>query len=139
MLEQILQGRIDFPQLEITPFGSGLINNTWKVNRQDTDISYILQRVNHNVFKKPEDIANNVRLIGTYLAKHNPGYFFVRNIYTHKGNDLLFVEGQGYFRLVPFALKSHTVDVVQLPVRPLRQQNNSVDLLTSLTIFRLNN
>jgi Ser/Thr protein kinase RdoA (MazF antagonist) len=114
MLEQILQEYgLDFPKLEITPFGSGLINNTWKVNRQDADLSYILQRINHNVFKKPEDIANNVRLIGSYLAKHHPNYFFVRNIFTHKGNDLLFVEGQGYFRLVPFVQKSHTVDVVQ--------------------------
>ncbi|MFT3705020.1 MAG: aminoglycoside phosphotransferase family protein [Agriterribacter sp.] len=114
MLEQILQEYgLDYPQLEIIPFGSGLINNTWKVNQQNADLSYILQRINHNVFKSPEDIAHNVRLIGAYLAKHHPNYFFVRNIYTHNGKDLLFIESEGYFRLVPFVKESHTIDVVQ--------------------------
>ena len=39
----------------------------------------------------------------------------MRNIFTNKGDDIHFVEGEGYFRLVPFVKQSHTVDVVQTP------------------------
>ena len=115
MFKNILQEfGLNDSELEIVPFGSGLINHTWKINHR-TGNAYILQRVNHNVFKAPEDIAYNVRIIGTYLAKHQPDYFFVRNIFTNTGNDIYFVEGEGYFRLVPFVKQSHTVDVVQTP------------------------
>ncbi len=116
MLQQVLQTYgLDFSSLEVKPFGSGLINNTWKVSRRDNDASYILQRINHHVFKSPEDIAHNIRVIGSYLAVHHPDYFFVRNLYTTGGADIYFVEGEGYFRLVPFVKGSHTVDVVQTP------------------------
>lgn len=115
MLKNILLAfGLNDAELEIIPFGSGLINHTWKVNHSNGD-AYILQRVNHNVFKVPGDIAHNVRLIGDYLAKHHPGYFFVRNISTNNGSDIYFVESEGYFRLVPFVKQSHTVDVVQTP------------------------
>ncbi|MBX3241546.1 MAG: aminoglycoside phosphotransferase family protein [Chitinophagaceae bacterium] len=101
--------------LEVTPFGSGLINHTWKVDT--TDDSYILQRINDNVFKTPGDIAHNTRLIGNYLLDTNPEYLFVRSLLTNAGTDLHFVEGEGYFRLVPFIKGSHTVDVVQTPLQ----------------------
>lgn len=114
MLQEVLQVYgLDYSALEVKSFGSGLINNTWKVNRQDTDASYILQRINHHVFKFPHDIAHNIRLIGEYLTVHHPDYFFVRTLYTNRGDDIYFVEGEGYFRLVPFVKQSHTVDVVQ--------------------------
>lgn len=100
--------------LEITSFGSGLINNTWKVT--DGADAYILQRINHNVFKKPENIAHNTRLIGAYLLATNPEYFFVRSLQTKSDTDLYFSE-EGYFRLVPFVDASHTVDVVQTPLQ----------------------
>jgi Ser/Thr protein kinase RdoA (MazF antagonist) len=116
MLQKVLQTYgLDFSELEVKSFGSGLINNTWKVSRYDNDTSYILQRINHHVFKSPEDIAHNIRIIGSYLAEHHPDYFFVRNLYTSDGADIFFMEGEGYFRLVPFVKRSHTVDVVQTP------------------------
>ena len=61
--------------LVVEAFGSGLINNTWKVTASGNE--YILQRVNHAVFKEPADIANNISLIGAYLRKNHPDYIFV--------------------------------------------------------------
>lgn len=116
MLHQVLQAfGFDFTLLEVKPFGSGLINNTWKVSRKDNEDAYILQRVNHHVFKSPQDIAHNIRKIGHYLSIHHPGYLFVRPLHTLQGEDMYFMEGEGFFRLVPFVRKSHTVDVVQTP------------------------
>lgn len=116
MIQKVLRTYgLDSSAWEVKAFGSGLINHTWKVSRHDNDTSYILQRINQHVFKSPEDIAHNIRIIGAYLAEHHPGYFFVRNLYTSDGADICFMEGEGYFRLVPFVKKSHTVDVVQTP------------------------
>ena len=43
-------------------FGSGLINDTWIVENGSS--KYILQRINHHVFKTPETIASNIDNIG---------------------------------------------------------------------------
>ena len=115
MLKTVLQEfGLQVPELSVVPFGSGLINNTWKINYTNGK-AYILQRINQNVFKTPQDIAHNIRLIGSFLANNYPDYFFVQNIRTSKGEDMHFVEGEGYFRLVPFVEQSHTVDVVETP------------------------
>ncbi|MBX2921253.1 MAG: aminoglycoside phosphotransferase family protein [Chitinophagaceae bacterium] len=116
MLQQVLAVYgLQMSELDVKSFGSGLINNTWKVSRYNSDEAYILQRINHQVFKSPENIAYNTRLIGNYLAEHHPDYLFVRTMNTRSGDDIHFVEGEGYFRLVPFVKDSHTVDVVQTP------------------------
>lgn len=96
-------------------FGSGLINSTWKVAESDSEEAFILQKINHHVFKKPGDIAQNVRLIGAYLQQNYPGYLFVRSTHTKDGKDLFHVDGDGYYRVVPFVKKSHTLDVLQTP------------------------
>jgi Ser/Thr protein kinase RdoA (MazF antagonist) len=95
---------------EVTPFGTGLINNTWLVVAGHD--KFILQRINHNVFKRPEDIAANISIIGNYLAELYPDYLFVSTKKTLENNDLFFVPGDGYYRLFPFVKNSHTIDVV---------------------------
>jgi len=96
----------------VTPYGSGLINSTWKVsNGQD----FVLQRVNDAVFKNPMAIAQNIRLLSDYFAQHYPDYYFTRNIKTAKGTDIIFVPGQGWFRLFPFVQHSYSFDVVTSP------------------------
>lgn len=44
---------------EAQKLSSGLINNTWKISGEGND--YILQQVNTNVFKSPEDISENIK------------------------------------------------------------------------------
>jgi thiamine kinase-like enzyme len=95
------------------PFGSGLINHTWKVT--DKGNVYILQRINHQIFKDPEAIAYNVNLTATYLQQHYPGYLFVMPIKSIYNKDIFFDSEHGYFRLSPFVENSHTIDVVQEP------------------------
>lgn len=114
MLERIL-GYYNLNQTNttITPFGSGLINHTWVVNANGQ--RYILQRVNNNVFKKPEDISFNICKIGSYLSENCHGYLFVKPIATVDNKELVNVPGEGYFRLCPFIKDSHTVDLVSSP------------------------
>ena len=100
---------------QIIPFGSGLINNTWKVVTPGGD--FILQRLNTNVFKKPLEIAENISLIASYLAGHFPEYKFVAPIAAINGDAMAHVAGEGYFRLFPFVPASHTIDVVETPAQ----------------------
>jgi Ser/Thr protein kinase RdoA (MazF antagonist) len=97
----------------IEAFGSGLINHTWKVVSGEQE--YILQRVNHSVFKEPGDIANNIKLIGDYLRRHHPAYFFVSPVETTNGSQMVFRKGEGHFRMFPFVRGSFSRDVVETP------------------------
>ena len=97
----------------IKNFGSGLINDTWIV--EDGSYNYILQRINHHVFKSPEAIAYNIDSIGNYLAATFPAYKFTMPIHTTHGSSMKFIEGEGYFRMFEFVKDSHSIDVVKTP------------------------
>lgn len=104
---------LDESSTTVQVFGSGLINRTWKINTPYN--AFILQKVNHAVFKQPASIAFNHRLLADYLKQHHPGYFFVEPIRSLEGEDLVFEKGDGWYRLYPFVSESHTVDVVATP------------------------
>jgi len=86
-LEEILN-QFDITYQEVEDHGSGLINNTWKVKGRKRN--YILQRINNNVFKKPDDIDSNIRLIYEHIQKHHPEYFFVSPIQTKSGKTFYY-------------------------------------------------
>jgi len=69
------------------PFGSGLINNTWLIRDKGND--FILQRINHNVFKKSGDIATNIGLIADHLKRNYGEYLFVTPNKTISGEDMI--------------------------------------------------
>lgn len=111
MLEQILSAyEVTRDCTEAVPFGTGLINNTWLVKNSHSH--FILQRINHNIFKRPEDIEFNIKNIAAYFSKTYPDYLFVTTETTTKKQELVFLAGEGYFRLFPFVQGSHTIDVV---------------------------
>lgn len=97
----------------IHPFGNGLINHTWKIASAGNE--YILQKVNHHVFTRPENIAHNSRVIEAYLKEHHPGYLFVAPIALLEGEEMLNINGDGYYRLFPFVNGSHAKQVAEMP------------------------
>ncbi|HEY4209814.1 MAG TPA: aminoglycoside phosphotransferase family protein [Puia sp.] len=96
-------------QCSVRPFGTGLINHTWKIVCGPA--SYILQRINDAVFRQPSLIAENMESLAFYLQTHHPEYLFVKPLTAGDGRNLVQSE-EGYFRLVPFIAGSHTIDVV---------------------------
>lgn len=98
-------------QANITPIDHGLINHTWKIDLNSK--SYIFQRVNSTVFKKPEDIAHNIEAIAAYLNKNYPEYFFVKPVSDSTGKTLLHDEGLGYFRAFQYVNNSKSKTVVK--------------------------
>jgi hypothetical protein len=97
---------------EIRNFGNGLINSTWLLTYPKS--KFILQKVNDAIFKHPEAIAANVRMIADFLEEKHPEYLFVKSIRTKNKNDLIHVK-EGYFRVYPYVANSHSIDVVANP------------------------
>lgn len=96
----------------IHTFGSGLINHTWVIEAQNK--TYILQRINHEVFKQPEFIDENINAIATYLKANNPNYLFTVPV-TNRYHQTLTHTEEGYFRMFEFVENSKTYDVVKAP------------------------
>lgn len=105
---------IDNDRSVVIAFGSGLINGTWKVSIGDD--AYILQRINNNIFKSPQAIADNLVSLQTYLAQTAPGYIFAAPLPAITG-DYLAIDDNQYYRLLPFIKNSHTIDVVSTPAQ----------------------
>ncbi|MEO8861409.1 MAG: aminoglycoside phosphotransferase family protein [Ginsengibacter sp.] len=124
--------------LKMEPFGSGLINHTWKITTKDKQ--FILQKVNHSVFEKPDSIAHNIRLIAGYLAAHFPGYRFVAPIPSSEGTEMIYLKDEGFFRMFPFIIDSHTKDVVETPEQAYEaatQFGKFTQLLSDFDVSRL--
>jgi Ser/Thr protein kinase RdoA (MazF antagonist) len=119
----------------IQPFGSGLINTTWKITNGDQ--SYILQRINHHVFKQPGLIAQNIENIAAHLDAAHPDYFFVKPVSALNQEGLVITENGEYFRLQPFVENSVSYDVVmneQLAFEAAKQFGQFTRLLSGMDV-----
>lgn len=114
MKEILFQFGLEEKDFQVIPFGSGLINTTWKIEDKQGNPRYILQKINQRVFKKPEDISFNIRLIDIYLKEHFPEYLFVSPVPAIIGDELV-KNNDGVYRLFPFITNSCTIDIVGKP------------------------
>ena len=122
-----------------SPYGNGLINSTWLIERNENDEKFVLQKINHTVFRSPGDIAFNISLIADHLKQHHPEYLFIAPLKTTGGEELLNFNGE-YFRLFPFVPGSYTIDTVQQPAQAYEaasQFGKFTKLLSGLEINRL--
>jgi Ser/Thr protein kinase RdoA (MazF antagonist) len=98
----------------ITRAGSGHIHQTYLVSGKR---SFVLQRVNINVFTQPEIIARNLRTASTYLKAQNPEYPFLTCIASTAGRDMEY-DSEGYpWRLFPYVENTVTYDQVGSPAQ----------------------
>ncbi|MEY8760474.1 phosphotransferase enzyme family protein [Chryseobacterium tongliaoense] len=66
-LDSVIRKFIDIGNYTVSPITNGLINTTFCVENKDSQEKFILQKINENVFKKPENIINNHLRINTIL------------------------------------------------------------------------
>lgn len=98
--------------LKSEKIGSGHINRTFLVTVGNGN-RYVLQCINTNVFKKPDDIADNLSFVGDFLKAKHPDYTFVAPVKTVDGKGLAYDVNREPWRLYPYIENTHTVDVVQ--------------------------
>lgn len=114
MIDEILSAYDIIPnEIELTHYGNGLINETWRI--KNNNIDYILQKINHKIFKDPEAIASNVRLLADYLSQNHPDFLFIEPVKTKRNEEIIYLPKEGYFRIYPFVKQSHTIIVVKKP------------------------
>jgi Ser/Thr protein kinase RdoA (MazF antagonist) len=103
----LLSFGLDPAKYRVEAFGSGLINSTWKISGKDD--AYVLQRINKNVFKRPEDIAGNLLKLANYLKETNKNYLFTAPLKAANGKYMV-EEGNEFYRLTPYIQDSYTID-----------------------------
>jgi Ser/Thr protein kinase RdoA (MazF antagonist) len=111
LLDEVLtQYDLKFAEFQVGTIGSGYIHQTYRLSG---DKDFILQRVNKDVFRKPDIIANNLRLAAEYLKQHYPDYLFLTAIKTKDGREMAW-DAQHYpWRLFPYFDNTYTIDKVE--------------------------
>jgi thiamine kinase-like enzyme len=95
---------------KVSPITSGYINHTFKVSGKQQ--SFVLQRINKNVFKQPEVIASNLHYAATFLKHHHPGYLFLDSQKTTDDKEMFYDEEGFPWRLFIFIENTMTVNHV---------------------------
>ena len=102
------------------PYGSGHINDTYKASfRQGgASINYIFQRINHNIFKNPPALMENIERVTTHIfnkikgSKDSTRHTLV--IIKDKGGKTYHQDADGNFwRVYVFIEKAKTYDVIE--------------------------
>ena len=100
--------------------GNGHINDTFKTvfNKDGVENSYIIQRINHNVFKHPETLMDNIVRVTEHIRKKlqmkNTDNIYRRVltlILTLEGNSYHKDEDGNYWRVYNFINNAETYDV----------------------------
>ncbi len=109
--------RIEGNVKNISPYGSGHIHDTYKVL---TDVkNYLLQRVNHHVFRNVRELTANIIRISNYLtdklAATTEEMQILQPITTING-DFFYLDSDGNFwRMFNFIDSSRSYDLVESP------------------------
>ena len=119
-IEIIRNFAIDGEVVSITPYGSGHINET-KLIEMSTGEYYILQKINHKVFKDPAALMENYVGVTSYLrgiieaAGGDPMRETLNVINTKDGKKFFFSDEGEYWRLLVFVGDSLSYDKVEDP------------------------
>ena len=102
------------------PYGSGHINDTYRAvfEQNGAPVSYILQRINHRIFKNPPALMDNVRRVTAHLGQRcAPGQRVLELIPTTGGQAWYRDEAGNHWRAYVFITKARTFDVVESPAQ----------------------
>ncbi len=106
--------------IEAKPFGDGHINDTYLVICEGA--KYTLQQLNHNVFREPEHVMHNIRLVTEHLAKvitaagGDPMRETLNIVRTKDGNTYYYDGHFGFYRVFTFVDGARSYPKVESPV-----------------------
>ena len=107
---------------EADPYGFGHINDTyaaWFRKADGVAHRYLLQRINHDVFKQPEELMQNIEGVTVHLSKKvvasggNPERETLNLIPTVDGGSFYRSPGGNYWRAYIFIEEAKTYEVVE--------------------------
>jgi Phosphotransferase enzyme family len=103
--------------LHITPVGMGHINDTYKIEIEENSVvhCWLLQRLNHEVFRKPELVMDNIRAVTSYLTAQDYPYSVAAPMAGLDGGLLQRDPIGNYWRMFPFLKNTYAPDFVSSP------------------------
>ncbi len=102
------------------PFGTGHINDTYQAAfyQAGTVVHYTIQRINHNIFKDPFKLMENVERVTSHLAaKNGTGRNTLQVVRTVCGKNCYKDDDGNYWRCYLFVENCRTYDVLETPVQ----------------------
>lgn len=110
---------IDDKIINILPYGSGHINDTFLVECEKN--KYILQRINHNIFKKPHEVMENIINICNHIREKielagGDTKREVLNFVKAKNGTYLCEYDGNYYRAYVFVDGVHTYQSIENPL-----------------------
>ena len=102
----------------VSEYGDGHINDTYVFDYDDQ--KYILQRINHEIFKNPGDVMNNILYITEHISKKlinrgiNPDRKTLTVVLTIDNKPFCEVDGL-YYRIYKFVDNTITYQTVEKP------------------------
>ena len=114
LIEVLTQFEIDSKAISCKPYGNGHINITYEVKTEKGG-HYILQQINHNIFKDVNMLMENINYVSSYI--NNNGFESLIIIKTKEGN-LYYKEDGLFFRVYLFTpnstyFESPTMDIIK--------------------------
>ncbi len=103
----------------LTHFGAGNINDTWLLCLHNNS-KFILQRINPDVFPRPDKIIDNMRLVTAHLSKNDGQKGIDKNKFqaitlcqAHDGTHYFRAADNSYFRLITYIPDSITLQAAK--------------------------
>jgi Ser/Thr protein kinase RdoA (MazF antagonist) len=106
------------PVNKISSFGEGMINSTYKVSLDNETKEYILQRINHHIFKDIDLLQNNIKRITDhiYYKLFESGETDLERktltLIPTVNEKLFYFDGENYWRMMLLISESKTFEAV---------------------------
>lgn len=110
------QFAIDAPVKTIAPIGNGLINDSYRVITESGE-GYVLQRINHAIFKDVALLQHNIECVTTHIRRKLEGADDIdrkvlRLIPLRDSAKTYWTDGDSYWRMTALITGSVTVETV---------------------------
>jgi Ser/Thr protein kinase RdoA (MazF antagonist) len=103
-------------------FGEGHIHETYLVETQNHQPDYILQKINHNIFRDIPGMMRNIESVTRHLRQklldmpaHDPGRESLTLIHTRSGQSFFKDENKNYWRIYEFIPGTESYQVMTDP------------------------
>ncbi len=118
-IDLTLKFKIEGTPVSAAPLGAGHINDSFLVmTKEDDKPNYLLQRINHHIFKDVEMLQNNI----LYVTNHIRGKLIAKGesdidrkvltIVPAKDGQLYFFDGENYWRVYTFIAGGKSFDSI---------------------------
>lgn len=113
----VAEFELDGKVTDIRPLGAGLINDSFVVSTDKDKFAYVLQRINHNVFKNVDLLQDNIEKVTAHIRKkliEKGEKDIERKVLSYRkcGDKTYFFDGENYWRVMDYIKDSYTYESV---------------------------